>query len=136
MKNGVVYEAKTHKYHLRYWDSLTWAARNNRKKETESEKIIWNSLLRKKQLGVKFSRQKPIDRFVIDFYCSELCLAIEVDGGSHKSKVGRDRMRDQFLKTCGITTLRFSDKEILSDLNSVKRKIIEFIGPLPCQGKG
>jgi very-short-patch-repair endonuclease len=62
MKNGVVVEAKTKKYHLRYRDSLTWAAKINRKKETESEKILWDKLLRKKQLGFKFTRQKPIDK--------------------------------------------------------------------------
>ena len=79
MKNGVIAEVKTRKYHLRYRNSLTWAARVNRKKETKSETILWNRLLRKKHLGVKFTRQKPIGRFVADFYCSELSLIIEVD---------------------------------------------------------
>jgi very-short-patch-repair endonuclease len=137
VKNDIVIEAKTKKYHLRYRDSLTWAARKNRKQETESEKVLWNKLLRKKQLGVKFIRQKPIDRFIADFYCSELNLIIEIDGGSHISKKERDVLRDKYLKCCGIQTLRFTDREIINDINKVERELRLFINkPLPCQGKG
>jgi very-short-patch-repair endonuclease len=93
MKNDVVIEAKTRKYHLRYRNSLTWAARKNRENETESEKILWNNILRNKKLGYKFTRQKPISRFIADFYCSELSLVIEVDGDSHRSKGERDFIR-------------------------------------------
>jgi very-short-patch-repair endonuclease len=135
MKNGVVVEAKTHKYHLRYLDQLRWAARKNRFKETESEKTLWNEVLRQKKLGVKFTRQKPVDRFILDFYCSELCLAIEVDGGYHQLQQGRDKNRDQFLKVCGITTLRFSDKDILENIDSVKQRIIDFILSSPVKGR-
>jgi len=132
MKTGVVSEAKTKKYHLRYRDSLTWAAKINRKKETESEKILWNKLLRKKQLGVKFTRQKPIDRFIADFYCSELSLAIEIDGGSHNNKKDRDNSRDKYLHACGIKTLRISDKDVINDIEKVEKEIKLFLKPLPC----
>ena len=127
MKNGVVVEAKTKRYHLRYRDSLTWAARKNRKKETGCEKIIWNKLLRRKQLGIKFTKQKPIDRFIVDFYCSELCLAVEIDGDSHLVKRGRDILRDKFLRCCGITTLRFSNEDVVNDIDNVKQVIQKFI---------
>ncbi|MCX6726847.1 MAG: endonuclease domain-containing protein [Candidatus Shapirobacteria bacterium] len=127
MKKDIVIEAKTQKYHLRYRDSLTWAARNNRKKETEAEKLIWNQLLRRKNLGVKFVKQKPIDRFILDFYCSNLCLAIEIDGGSHKVKSGRDNLRDKYLKACGITTLRFTNKEVINNIKEVARIIRKYI---------
>jgi very-short-patch-repair endonuclease len=136
MKTGVVIEAKTRKNHLRYRDSLIWAARVNRRKETMNEDVLWNKLLRRKQLGYKFSRQKPIDRFIVDFYCSELRLVIEVDGGSHMQKLGRDGLRDKFLDSCGIRTLRVSDKDVLGNLDKVRKLIFEFIKPLPCQGKG
>lgn len=136
MKTNVVIEAKTKKYHLRYRGSLTWAAKVNRKKETGSEKILWNKLLRKKQLGVKFTRQKPIDRFIADFYCSELSLIIEIDGESHNSKHGRDELRDKYLKCCGIRTLRVNDGDVMNDIGKVEKEIREFIRPLPCQGKG
>lgn len=123
MKSGVVVEAKTKKYHLRYRDSLTWAARKNRKTETEAEEKLWNEVLRRKQTGYKFVRQKPIDRFVVDFYCSELMLAIEVDGNSHDKKLERDKSRDNFLKSCGIKTIRFRNEEILSDIEKVKNRL-------------
>lgn len=125
MKSGVVFEAKTKKYHLRYRDSLTWAARKNRKNETEAEEKLWNEVLRRKQTGYKFVRQKPIDRFVVDFYCSELSLVIEVDGGSHEKKKERDKSRDDFLRVCGIKTIRFTNAEILNDIDKVKIKIKE-----------
>lgn len=136
MKNGVVFEAKTRKYHIRYWESLTWAARQNRNKETESEKILWNKLLRGKHLGYKFTRQKPLNRFIADFYCSELNLVIEVDGESHNSKKGRDYSRDEFLKSCGIKTLRIDSNDVINNLEKVEKTIKNFINPLPCQGKG
>ena len=137
MKNDVVIEAKTHKYHLRYWDKLTWAARINRKKETESEKILWNKLLRRKQLGYKFVRQKPIYRFIADFYCSELCLVIEVDGGSHNKKKDNDELRDKYFKAFGITTIRVSDKDVIENIDMVEKEIKEFINnPCPVKGKG
>lgn len=135
MKNDLVIEAKTQKYHLRYWDKLTRAARINRKKETESEKIIWNILLRKKQLGIKFVRQKPIYRFIADFYCSELCLVIEVDGSYHNKKKDNDKLRDKYFKAFGITTIRVSDKDVTNNIEKVKTKIMKFITSSPVKGR-
>ncbi len=127
MKNSVLSDVKTHKYHLRYCSSLIWAAKNNRKKETESEKVLWNNLLRKKYLGYKFTRQKPIGRFIADFYCSELLLIIEVDGSSHDNKKERDVLRDEYLIDCGIKTIRFSNQQVLNTINEVKRRLIQEI---------
>jgi len=134
VKTNIVLEAKTKKYHLRYRDALTWAAKINRKKETESEKILWNKLLRKRNLGFKFTRQKPIDRFIVDFYCSELSLAIEIDGGSHSNKKDRDNLRDKYLYACGIKTLRVSDKDVINDIEKVEKEIKEFIKCSPVKG--
>jgi len=135
MKNDVVIEAKTQKYHLRYWEKLTWAARINRKKETESEKVLWNKLLRKKQLGYKFNRQKPIYRFIADFYCSELCLVIEVDGGYHDNNKDNDKLRDKYFKAFGITTIRVSDKDVINNIENVKTKILDFMASSPVKGR-
>ena len=71
-------------------------SRKNRNNITEAEKIIWNQILSRDKTGYRFLRQKPIDRFIIDFYCSELSLAIEIDGGSHIKKKGTDDLRDKF----------------------------------------
>ena len=126
MAHTVPPEAKTHKFHLRYWESLKWAARKNRKKETNAEDILWQ-VLRNKKLGYKFTRQKPVGRFIVDFYSSKLLLVIEIDGSSHNEKRARDQLRDEYLKACGIATLRFTNEEILNDLETVKNKILEFI---------
>jgi very-short-patch-repair endonuclease len=135
MKSGIVFEAKTKKYHLRYRDSLIWAARKNRKNETEAEEKLWNEVLRRKQTGYKFVRQKPIDRFVVDFYCSELSLVIEVDGSSHNKKLERDKSRDNFLKVCGIKTIRFTNEEILSEIEKVKSNLINKLKSCPVKGR-
>lgn len=69
---------------LPYNKNLTALARANRKDPTPAESAIWNKVLRTRQLsGYKFLRQKPIGEYIIDFYCSELKLIIEVDGDSH-----------------------------------------------------
>lgn len=136
MKKGIVFEAKTKKYHLRYWDSLTWAAQKNRKNETESEKILWNKLLRRKYLGYKFVRQKPIGRFIADFYCSELGLVIEVDGDSHNYKKERDLLRDKYLKCCGIKTIRIKSDDVINNIEKIEKLIRNSFNPCPVKGKG
>ncbi len=78
-------------------------------------------------------RQKPIHRFIVDFYCSKLSLVIEVDGGYHLEITERDKIRDRFLKSLGITTIRFSNKDILENIAMVRKRIMEEISSLPCQ---
>jgi very-short-patch-repair endonuclease len=87
----------------------------------------------KRKTGFKFLRQKPINRFVLDFYCSELNLAIEIDGSSHDKKYCYDQARDKFLELIGIKTIRFTNDEILHHIDNVKIKLNNFINP-PCQG--
>ena len=120
---------------VRYRDSLVTMAQRNRRKPTETEKIIWKEILSKDQTGYRFLRQKPIDRFIVDFYCSELSLAIEIDGGSHIKKKERDGHRDKFLKQIGITTLRFTNEEVINYIESVKKKIIDLIPLVSKRGK-
>jgi len=88
----------------------------------------------KRKTGYKFLRQKPINRFILDFYCSELNLAIEIDGNSHDRKKGYDEVRDKFLKQIGIKTIRFTNDEVLTDINKIKNKLTNLIIP-PCQGR-
>jgi len=112
---------------VRYRNSLTFMSRKNRNNKTEAEKIVWNQILSRDKTGYRFLRQKPIDRFIIDFYCSKLLLAIEIDGESHIKKGGNDEMRDKFLKQIGITTIRFTNEEVVNNTEIVKRKINEMI---------
>jgi len=108
---------------VNYLKELTSLSKTNRNNPTEAENKIWKELLRKDQTGYRFLRQKPINRFILDFYCSKLDLAIEIDGNSHNHKKGYDNARDKFLQQIGIKTIRFTNDEILNDLESVKQKL-------------
>ena len=108
---------------INYISELIPMATKNRNNPTPAEEIIWQKILRYKQTGYKFTRQKPINRFILDFYCSELNLAIEIDGSSHIKKKGTDKLRDKFLYQIGIETIRFTNEEILNNLSEVKVKI-------------
>ena len=110
-------------------------SRNNRKNPTKSEQLLWEKVLKQKKTGFIFLRQKPIGRFILDFYCSSLRLAIEVDGHCHDMKKEYDETRDRFLKAIGITTMRFTNDEVENDIEGVTRKIMALIPP-PCQRRG
>jgi very-short-patch-repair endonuclease len=124
MKKKFPYEALNPLHgSVNYIKELTPVSRKNRNNPTLAEKKIWIELLRKNQTGFRFLRQKPINRFVLDFYCSELDLAIEIDGSSHNKKKNYDLERDKFLKLIGINTIRFTNNEILNDFENVKQKL-------------
>lgn len=98
--------------------------RNN---ATPQEKILWLKL-KNGQLGVKFRRQHSIGPYIIDFYCSEKKLIIELDGGQHIEKQKKhDDKRSDYLKKLNFTILRFWDNEVNNNLNGVLYKISEFI---------
>ncbi|WP_344927221.1 endonuclease domain-containing protein [Aquimarina addita] len=89
-----------------------------RKNMTENEKIIWKSL-RKKQLGVQFFRQFPILEYVVDFYCKEIGLAIEIDGSSHQNRFLEDSHRQARIEALGVRFIRFSNEQVSNNLNAV-----------------
>lgn len=120
---------------VNYLEELLELSRKNRINPTKSEEKIWREVLIKRKTGYKFLRQKPINRFILDFYCSELNLAIEIDGDSHNKKKGYDEARDLFLSQIGIKTMRFTNDEVLNEIDEVRKKIMNFISP-SCQGRG
>lgn len=101
---------------------LAWHLRKNM---TPAEKQLWATIRRKQMGGYSFYRQRPIDWYIVDFYCPDLCLAIEVDGRSHvgKEKLKGDCTRQRRLEELGVTVLRFSDQEVLHELENVVRAI-------------
>ena len=102
-------------------------ARRLRKRQTDAEKLLW-SLVRDRQLtGFKFRCQHPVEPYILDFYCDELKLAIELDGGQHALPPGSeaDRVRDGFLASRGIRVLRFSNLQMLKETESVVERILE-----------
>jgi very-short-patch-repair endonuclease len=103
--------------------------RNLRKNQTDAERKLW-SILRNRQLaGVKFRRQFSIGKYILDFYSPEYRLGIEADGGQHyeNNHRRRDELRTKELSHLGVQILRFSDREILNDIEGVYKIIQENI---------
>lgn len=101
-------------------------AKEMRKTPTEAEELLWQNL-RNRQTGYKFRRQHPIENYIADFVCLDVWLIVEVDGGYHTSieQKENDSNRDTFLKELGFTTLRFSNEEVLHNLNIVIKTITD-----------
>jgi very-short-patch-repair endonuclease len=114
-------QAVSQKKHIKYLPELRELSRQNRNNPTQAEFIMWQHL-RKNNFAYKFTRQKPIGRCILDFYCSKLLLAIEIDGSSHKIKENQDLNRDKALLNLNIATIRFTNQEILNNFPAVKLK--------------
>jgi len=93
-----------------------------RKNPTSAEAKLWR-VLRGKQLGVKFRRQQPIERHIVDFCCFAYSLVVEVDGDVHAFQVERDRRRQAELEALGYTVLRFTNKQVLKEFDAVVGEI-------------
>src|SRR5688500_17818005 len=105
--------------HIPYKPYLKELARQLRNNSTLSEILLWQELKSKRMLGFDFHRQTPLGSFIVDFYCSELKLAIEIDGDSHNYSFAEDMMRQRQLETLVIQFLRFTDLEVKQDMVNV-----------------
>ena len=104
-------------------------AREQRRKPTRAEEALWQAL-RGGALGARFRRQHPIGDFVLDFYCAEAKLAVEVDGSTHDERPGYDGWRDSELQRRGIRTVRFASDVVESDLAGVLRRLRASLPPI------
>ncbi|MDA3799755.1 MAG: N-6 DNA methylase [Kiritimatiellae bacterium] len=97
-----------------YFSGLVETARELRKKQTPAEDIVWELLRNKKFMGLKFRRQHQIGDYIVDFYCHEHKLVIELDGSVHSTpnRKASDKKRDSYLKSIGNTVLRFENKDV------------------------
>jgi very-short-patch-repair endonuclease len=113
----------TSDFHLPYNPNLIDRAKELRKNLTPAEKKLWYDYLR--NFKYRVLRQRPIDHFIVDFYCPSLKLVIEVDGDSHFTEEAEaaDRERTQQLEGYGIRVIRFTNQEVLKDFESVCRSI-------------
>jgi len=109
-----------------YRKDLKLKARELRKNMTLAEKELWKHI-RRKSLGVEFHRQVPMLDYIVDFYCHEIGLVIEVDGGYHNNQVLKDGKRQGRLEEKGVHFLRFTNEEVLSDIENVLATIAERI---------
>ena len=100
--------------------------RNN---STQSEIKLWMHLRGKNMMGYDFHRQKPIDEYILDFFCYELMLGIEVDGYTHLSEEvqKKDQEKEKSMNALGITVLRFKDEEVFKQIENVVLTIEDFI---------
>ena len=121
--NGQITYASPDRYGL-----LKEYARENRNNMTLGEKALWSSL-RHKFLGHRFYRQYIIADYIVDFLCHEGGVIIEVDGGYHSEprQAEDDELRTQRLEQLGFHVLRFSNEEILENIEDVEDRILEFI---------
>lgn len=121
-----------------YNSNLKEYARELRKNSTLSEVLLWQHI-KQRALGVQFHRQVPLLKFIVDFYCHEIQLAIEIDGNSHEHKYDYDPRRQGVLEKQGIHFIRFSDAEIKNNMFSVglalEDKVKERIEAIPTAKK-
>jgi very-short-patch-repair endonuclease len=123
--------------YIPYDKRLVEKARKNRKNPTPAEKRMWFQVLRNKAFqNLKFTRQKPLDRFIVDFYCSRFLLVVEIDGDSHTGQEEYDRQRTERLGRYGITVFRYTNIEVMKNLEGVYEDLQEKVkmlkkDPLP-----
>lgn len=98
-------------------------ARELRRPQTPAERVLW-ARLRNRQIGPKFRRQHPIGRFIVDFYCAEAGLAIEIDGDSHVEQAEYDAERTAWLAEQGCRVIRFTNRQIHQQIDAVLEAIL------------
>ncbi len=104
---------------------MTYAARALRRRSTDSERRLWEQLRDRRFGGLKFRRQQPIGgRFVVDFYCAALKLAIEVDGPVHCELAAHDADRQRALEAEGITVVRLTVEQLTGDVDALLNELI------------
>jgi len=104
---------------LPYNPNLRDRARQLRKAGNLCEVLMWKQLQRKKFNGYDFDRQKIIGNYIVDFYCTNCNVVIEIDGKSHDVKVEYDKKRDKFLQGLGLTVIHIPARDVLNKLDEV-----------------
>ena len=102
-------------------------ARDLRKNPTEAERVLWQHLRRRQLGGFRFRRQHTIGPYIVDFYCFEERVAIEVDGGQHSRRAAYDAERTSLLESEGVRVLRFWNNQVLGEVEAVKHMILEVL---------
>ncbi len=108
---------------------LLEAARALRKSMTDAEQLMWHCLRQKQLGGFRFRRQHPFEQFVLDFYCCEVKLAVELDGGQHNEPgvIASDMDRTAFLGQHGIQVIRFWNNEVFQNLEGVLQSVYDVL---------
>jgi very-short-patch-repair endonuclease len=112
-----------------YKKTLKTFSRDLRKNMTDAEQLLWLKLRRKQILGVQFYRQKPLAGYIADFYCAAANLVIELDGSQHDEPEhqANDVQRDDVLRSLGLLVLRFDNRQVMRELDSVMAVILSTV---------
>jgi very-short-patch-repair endonuclease len=116
-------------YYLPYNKNLKLFSRELRNHSTLGEVLLWKQLRAGSLKGYTFNRQKPLGKYIVDFYCKPLELVIEVDGGYHlgAAQQVKDQERQSVLEDMGLQFLRFEDEQVRKDMHVVLQKIEDYI---------
>lgn len=116
-------------YYLPYDTNLKEFSRRLRKNSTLGEILLWQKLRAGSVMNYTFNRQKPLNRYIVDFYCKPLNLVIEIDGSYHyeQEQMIMDKERQQVLEEMGLSFLRFSELQVRKDMDWVLREIENYI---------
>ena len=106
-------------------------AKDLRKRSTEAEQIFWDAVRNRRFLNLKFRRQHPIEFeydnkkrfFIADFFCFEKQTVFEIDGGIHETQKDYDKLRTLIINELGMKVIRFSNDEVMNDINKVRRNL-------------
>ena len=126
-------EGESPSHHSALLEALLTHARELRKNATDAENLFWQLLRRNQILGFGFRRQHPVGSYILDFYCHQAKLAIELDGGQHAEEAQRahDDKRSDWLKAQGITVLRFWNNEVLTNTEGVLQSLFDWLSVAP-----
>ncbi len=105
------------------WEKLKPLARQKRSIPTHTEEKLWKCLRNRQLSGFKFRRQYSIERFIVDFFCAEVGLVVEIDGPIHDYQREEDNIRENYIKSQGMMMLRFSNEEVTNNISSVLHRI-------------
>ena len=105
--------------------SIEQSARRLRQQLTPAEALLWSALSHRQLAGLKFRSQHPVGHFIVDFYCPSCKLVIEVDGDIHAQQEDYDNVRTEQLQAFGYRVLRFTNEDVLSNLQTVLAHIIK-----------
>lgn len=120
-------------------------ARHLRQQQTDCEDLLWLRLRAHRLFGLKFRRQQPVGPYVVDFFCPEHRLIVELDGGQHMDRAEHDGERDAWLRGDGYVVLRYWNNEVMTNLEGILEDVARHAGvldsapspqPLPPKGGG
>jgi len=114
---------------LPYNKELKTFARELRNNMTDAERLIWSKLRRRQIKGHQFYRQRILGNYIVDFFCPAAKRVIEIDGGQHCTPEGieKDKIRDEYLGSLGLTVIRFHDSDVLKNIEGVLARILQFV---------